>query len=213
VYAIRNPLSGFAAERRVRHTAHRSSMSKFEFTATIVSIVIAFALSELMAGWGRILRHRPLPRIDWLFAAWSLGILLLGVLHWSGLWLYANTSFESLPQLFALLTPPLLLVPLAFLLSPDPKAEGFLGLDVYFREISRPTFSLLAAFCVASFVADVVVGGASPFSVDSASLLGFAGLLVAAAISGGGRLGMAALAILWISIVGFVSGLVEAPGW
>src|SRR5262245_23984908 len=188
-------------------------MSKFEFTVTIVSIVIAFALSELMAGWGRILRHHPRPRIDWLFTAWSVGVLLLGVLHWSGLWFYTNASFESLTQLFALLAPPLSLVPIAFLLSPDPKADGSLDLGTYFREISRPTFFLLAAFSILSFVADVVVGGASPFSVEAAGSLGFAGLLVAAAVSSNGGLGLVALAILWVSIVGFASGLVEAPGW
>jgi hypothetical protein len=188
-------------------------MSKFEFTVTIVSIVIAFALSELMAGWGRVLRHRPRPRIDWLFAAWSVGVLLLGVLHWSGLWLYANASFETLSQLFALLAPPLLLVPLAFLLSPDPQADGSLDLGEYFREVSRPVFSLLAAFSILSFVADVVVGGATPFSVEAAGLLGFAGLLFAAAVSNSKKLGIVALAVLWISIVGFAFGLVEAPGW
>jgi hypothetical protein len=188
-------------------------MSKFEFTVTIVSIVIAFALSELMAGWGRVLRHHPRPRIDWLFAAWSLGILLLGILHWSGLWLYVNASFESLPQLFALLAPPLLLVPLAFLLSPDPKSDGFLDLGAYFRGISRPTLSLLAAFTILSFVADVVVGGAPAFGVEAATSLGFAGLLVAAAVSSSGKLGIAALVLLWISIVGFAFGLVDAPGW
>ena len=32
-------------------------MSHFEFTVTIVTIVIAFAISELMAGWGRIWRQ------------------------------------------------------------------------------------------------------------------------------------------------------------
>src|SRR5262245_5529281 len=188
-------------------------MSKFEFTVTIVSIVIAFALSELMAGWGRVLRHHPRPRIDWLFAAWSVGILLLGILHWSGLWLYATVPFESLTQLFALLAPPLLLVPLAFLLSPDPEADGSLDLSAYFREISRPAFFLLAAFSILSWVADVVVGGAPPFSIEAAGLLGFASLLIASAVSSNRRLGIVALAVLWISILGFAFGLVEAPGW
>jgi len=188
-------------------------MSKFEFTITIVSIVIAFALSELMAGWGRILRHHQRPRIDWLFAAWSVGILLLGVLHWSGLWLYASVPFETLPQLFALLAPPLLLVPLAFLLSPDPKADVSFDLGAYFRDISRPTLLLVAAFTILSLVADVAVGGVSLFSIEIAWSLGFVGLLVAAAVSRSEKLGIVALATLWISIAGFVFGLVDAPGW
>jgi hypothetical protein len=104
-------------------------VSKFEFTVTIVSIVIAFALCELLAGWGRLLRQQPRPRIDPLFAAWSLGILLLAILQWSGLWVYAETPFESTSQLFVLLAPPLLLVPIAFLLSPDPQPGRPLDLE------------------------------------------------------------------------------------
>ena len=92
-------------------------MSKFEFTITIVSIVIAFAISELMAGWDRVLRHQPPAQHDWMFSGWSLGVILAAVLHWSGLWLYENVLFSNLWQLFLLLLPPLILVAAAFLLD------------------------------------------------------------------------------------------------
>lgn len=188
-------------------------MSKFEFTITIVSIVIAFALCELMAGWGRLLRQRPTPRIDPLFAGWSVGILLLAIAHWSGLWLYVDVSFESLRQLFVLLAPPLLLVPIAFLLSPDPQADRPLDLAAHFAAVSRPTLLLVAAFSLASLAADVVVGGVSLASGEPLATLAWTGLVVAAAISQRRALGIAALAILWLSLLGFVFGLTRAPGW
>jgi hypothetical protein len=135
-----------------------SGVSKFEFNIAIVSIIIAFALSELMAGWGRILRHRPRPRIDWVFAAWSLGILMLGISHWTGLWLYAETTFSSAHQLFLLAAPPLVLVPSAFLLSPEVAGGDELLLRRYFTEIARPFFLLLSAFWVLTPVLTPVFG-------------------------------------------------------
>ncbi len=188
-------------------------MSKFEFTITIISIVIAFALSELMAGWGRILRHRPRPKIDWLFSGWSAGILLLGVLHWSGLWLYADVDFDSLSQLFALLAPPLVLVAIAFLLAPNPPPGSELDLRAYVTDVSRPVLILLALFLVLSHVADIVVAGSPVFGALGAVALAYAAFLIAVAFSANASLRVGALAALWIIFLPMAFGLIGAPGW
>lgn len=188
-------------------------MAKFEFTITIISIVIAFALTELMAGWGRIIRHSPRPRIDWIFAGWSAGILLTAILHWAGLWLYAEHEFESLHDLFALSAPPLLLVAIAFLLAPSPSAGAVLDLRTYFRDVSRPMLLLLAAFVLLSVVADVVVGNASVLDPFELGALGYALALVSAAIFNKEGLQIAVLAVLWAAMLLPALGLVESPGW
>ena len=33
-------------------------MSRFEFNTVLVSIVLAFAVSEILTGWGRLIRGR-----------------------------------------------------------------------------------------------------------------------------------------------------------
>ncbi len=188
-------------------------MSKFEFTVTIVSIIIAFALSELMAGWGRILRHRPRPRIDWLFAAWSIGVLINGIFHWSGLWVYADVDFRSVRQLYVLMAPPLVLVPIAFLLAPNPQAGTELDLRAYFGEVARPFFLLSAAFMTLTVAADLVVGGVSVFGIVDLMALGLASAYAAAAYFASDALRMAVLAVSWVGLLAVMLGIVQAPGW
>ena len=189
-------------------------MSKFEFTITIVSIVIAFAISELMAGWGRVLRHQPSARHDWMFSGWSVGMLLLAVLHWSGLWLYEDVPFTSLWQLFLLLLPPLLLVAAAFLMAPNPVVGEHLELRAHFERIARPAFLLLAAFSLLSLFADWFVARESPLDWFSLHGLGNTALLIAAALSERVWVRAVALAVLWAFILPLALGLVPAqhPG-
>lgn len=39
-------------------------MTLFEFLMAIASVVIAMALTEIFAGWGRLLRTQIVPKID-----------------------------------------------------------------------------------------------------------------------------------------------------
>ncbi len=188
-------------------------MSKFEFTITIVSIVIAFALSELMAGWGRVLRHQPLVRHDWMFSGWSVGVLLLAVLHWSGLWLYEDVPFESLWQLFLLLLPPLLLVAAAFLLAPNPIAGEQLELRAHFERVARPALLLLAAFSLLSLFADWFSASESPLDWFSLRARAYTALLIAAALSERVWVRAVALAVHWAVGLPLAVGLLPAPGW
>ncbi len=188
-------------------------MSKFEFTITIVSIVIAFAISELMAGWGRVLRHQPSTTHDWMFSGWSAGLLLLAVLHWSGLWLYEDVPFTSLWQLLLLLLPPLLLVATAFLMAPNPVAGEHLELRAHFDRIARPALLLLAAFSLMGMCADWFVARESPFDAFSLQAIGYTALLVAAALSERMWVRAVALAVLWAGALPFALGLLPAPGW
>ena len=188
-------------------------MSKFEFTITIVSIVIAFAISELMAGWGRVLRHQPSIRHDWMFSGWSAGLLLLAVLHWSGLWLYEDVPFTRLWQLFLLLLPPLLLVAAAFLMAPNPVAGEQLDLRSHFDRIARPALLLLAAFSLLSLFADWFIAQESPLGWFSMRAMVYTALLIAAALSDRSWVRAVALAVLWAVLLPLAVGLLPAPGW
>lgn len=75
-------------------------MSDFEFTSVVVAILIAFAFSEVLASWGRLIRRRARVTISWLYLGTSSLFLLALVGHWLGMSTYralpAITAAESL---------------------------------------------------------------------------------------------------------------------
>ena len=44
-------------------------MSKFEFIMMFVSVVVAFAMAELLMSWGRIIRNRHRVQQPWLLGS------------------------------------------------------------------------------------------------------------------------------------------------
>ena len=148
-----------------------------------------------------------------MFSGWSVGVLLLAVLHWSGLWLYEDVLFTSLRQLFLLLIPPLLLVAAAFLLAPNPVAGEQLELRAHFERVARPALLLLAAFSLLSLFADWFIALESPLERFSLQGLALTALLIAAALSERVWVRAVALAVLWAVSLPLAVGLLPAPGW
>ena len=68
-------------------------MTLFEFLMALASVVIAIALTEIFAGWGRLLRTHIVPRLDWLHLAWTLVIVLYAIQYWVGIWPYREIQF------------------------------------------------------------------------------------------------------------------------
>ena len=52
-------------------------MSEFEFISVFVSIVLAFAMAELLMGWGRLIRAQGDVHHPFFFLGWSVWLLLL----------------------------------------------------------------------------------------------------------------------------------------
>ena len=61
-------------------------MSRFEFLLVLVSIIVALALSELIAGWGRMLRKRSAVTWCWLHIFWMVLAFLTLTEVWWVLW-------------------------------------------------------------------------------------------------------------------------------
>ncbi|MEX0618435.1 MAG: hypothetical protein WDZ76_05890 [Pseudohongiellaceae bacterium] len=132
-------------------------MSEFEFISVFVSIVVAFAMAELLMGWGRLIRSRSLLEKPWYFIGWTTWLLFLMAFHYLGIWEYQLVRFHTVGQLVLLLSPPIVLVLLTFVLTPEIVPGKRLDLDAHYFDVKQWFFALAVVFMVLAFVADMLL--------------------------------------------------------
>ena len=136
-------------------------MSDFEFSSVFISILIAFALSELLASFGAMVK-RPPRTISWRYFALSLGLVVTLVGHWLGLSGYRALESISNRESLLIFAPPFLLALAAHILSPERGQDEELDLRAHYDAVSRWVFGLLALFGVFARLADLLIPGQEP---------------------------------------------------
>jgi hypothetical protein len=143
---------------------------------TFASVILAIALSEILGGWGKLIRSNlPIPWSP-LWIGWSLFLVALIIIYWSGMWPDRDQSFSEGHKIFWLAIPTFFLVVLSYLLSPEPD-DGCESVDLeerYWR-ISSRMFPLLTLFMASSLAADVVIVGEALTPAPAGWLGGIAG--------------------------------------
>lgn len=156
-------------------------MSRFEYLSVLISIVIAFGLSEIVTGWGRLLRHRGRVRTYWVHSGFSVLLLLLLIQYWWGIWSYRLVEDWSFFGLIALVSSSLTLALISFVLFPAVDGDRDLDLRAYYYGHARLVFGLVAATLLLMALADAGVGG-QPFWHPENAVRG-AGLVLAASLA------------------------------
>jgi len=139
--------------------AKEAPMTLFEFLMALASVVIAIALTEIFAGWGRLLRTHIVPRLDWLHLGWSLVIVLYAIQYWVGIWPYREIQFIYIYQVWFLIFPTLFIVLVSYAITPDIDPDTNLDLRDYYMSRRTPIFIGLAAFLATAQIADVIILG------------------------------------------------------
>ncbi|GJM13032.1 MAG: hypothetical protein DHS20C12_14350 [Pseudohongiella sp.] len=132
-------------------------MTLFEFLMALASVVIAIALTEIFAGWGRLLRTHIVPHIDWLHLGWSLVIVLYAIQYWVGIWPYREVEFIVIYQVWFLIFPTLFIVLVSYAITPDVDPDTSLDLRDYYLSRRTPIFIGLGAFLITAQLADVII--------------------------------------------------------
>lgn len=132
-------------------------MSEFEFISVFVSIVLAFAMAELLMGWGRLIRAQGDVKHPFFFLGWSVWLLLLMCFHYLGLWEYQAVDFQTVGQLVLLLMPPIVLVLLVFVLAPERARGQTINLEERYYSVRHWMFSLSILFILLGLVADLML--------------------------------------------------------
>ncbi|MFM1897031.1 MAG: hypothetical protein RLZZ385_2105 [Pseudomonadota bacterium] len=132
-------------------------MSEFEFISVFVSIVVAFAMAELLMGWGRMIRSYHDVKRPLFFIGWTLWLLLMMAFHYLGIWEYQAMKFHTVGQLVLMLLPPICLVLLTFILAPERSRGQPIDLEVHYFDVKNWFFGLAILFLVLGWVADAML--------------------------------------------------------
>lgn len=154
-------------------------MSRFEFNIVLVSILLAFAATELATVWGRALKS-PGTRIPLPFALLMVWLFLSLVLHWFGLWSYREVPFDQPVQSLTMLLPSLTLAVLTHMLSPPSDARGPSALADHYASMQGRAFPIAGVFMAISALPDHTLPGVIDpppfafFGISGASLAALA---------------------------------------
>ena len=131
-------------------------MTQFEFVLVFISIVVAFAVSDILANWGEQIRLRHRVRHYALHTAWTALLLFVMMQVWWSLW-GLNEEMWTFSQYLALVFPFLTLALMAYILTPNLDDEE--DIKTHYFETSTWFFSLAAVYLSAwAFYSYVIIG-------------------------------------------------------
>lgn len=121
-------------------------MSAFEFVLILVSVVAGFAVSEILSGWGRLIRERvPIAEVGVHLLASFFLLLMTTRCVWI-LWIFRETEWRYLD--FVLAFAPILVLALAAFVTNPVRAVRFEPAAHYMNH-ARPFCYLVALFFLA----------------------------------------------------------------
>jgi hypothetical protein len=178
-------------------------MSRFEFNTVLVSIVLAFAISEILTAWGRMIRNRKCVTSPALLILASSWVLLAIIVHWFGLWAYEQAPFDRLLETVLVLLPALVIALVCFVWVPDIPTSGVLDLEKHYFEAGSWTLPLIALFMLLGAIADISVPNVS-FSAPFWLLAGWASLFLALRFSRNRAFHIGVFGVSWLLYVALI---------
>ena len=137
-------------------------MDEFGYLSVLISIVLGFALTEVLKGLSVLILRRDRTIVYWPALAWALFSLVADVQAWwadFGLRGYGQWSFG----VFAVvLLGAVMLYVFAGLVLPEAGREGVLDMKAAYHAHRRWMFAALVGVVVASALKDVALAGRLP---------------------------------------------------
>lgn len=132
-------------------------VSQFEYLAALISIVVAFGMSQMLVSWGRLLKARSRVVGYWVHAAWSGMIVLFMILFWWELWQYRGMESWSFLALLWTILNAMFIVLSAYILIPPVSDEGEIDLRAFYYD-SAPLFFVITVLGMISIaVSDLLL--------------------------------------------------------
>lgn len=132
-------------------------MSKFEFIMMFVSVVVAFAMAELLMGWGKMIRYRHRIRRPWLLAGWSVWLLIIMTYHYLGFWEYQAHDFVMVGPMLLFLCAPVMMVLLTFALTPEIRPYRTMDLEKHYFATKNWFFVMVVLFLILARASDILL--------------------------------------------------------
>lgn len=126
-------------------------VSAFEFILILISVVAAFAVSEVLSGWGFIIRTRVSPVAMGVHLIASFWLLAMIVRYVWVLWGFREINWEFIGFVVAL-TPILVLALAAYVTNPERTAK--FNPRTHYIDHARPFCYLVALYLVLWAIGD-----------------------------------------------------------
>ena len=112
-------------------------MTHFEFVSVAAALIYALVIGKLTSGLAASSQPK---KFYWVHATWMVGLLLVCVLQWWGIWGMRTAEWTPLSFLWLLMLPGLLLIRATVLVGTDPNTvESY---EEYFHRIRVRFFAL-----------------------------------------------------------------------
>lgn len=190
-------------------------MSLFEFIVSMISVLIALAIAQLLISTGRLAQSHGRVKLYLPHALWNVAIFLIAFLHWWSLWDFRDLAWNSAMFFFSLMGP-LLLFFAVTLLSPNPRADDEdIDLEAHFQGV-RVMFLLVFLAALVFLALDGPLFGTEPaFNTLRAtqlllSLCVFAALLSSRTVVQAISAGIVVTFLLYGTFVRFMPGAISA---
>ena len=154
-------------------------MSLFEFLMVLLSIIIGLGLAEILQGIARQIRNRDSVSGYWVHAVAVCLVFVALLQQWWEIWGLQNYSGWSFLGLLMMLTGPIGLFLISYLLFPQP-VKGANYREHYYGPM-RPVWWIAVLTVTLATLFRPIVFGEELFTIDNAtSLIGFVGFTVLA---------------------------------
>jgi len=159
-------------------------MSQFEYLAGLISIVIAFGLSQMLIAWGRLLRARSRVATYWVHNVWSGLIVLFMILFWWELWQYRALESWTFFTLVWTILNAMFIVLAAYILMPSINDDdGHVDLRSFYYETAPIFFSITAIGMISIAISDLVLDPGKVHWGETASRLAWLPFAIWVALS------------------------------
>jgi hypothetical protein len=134
--------------------------------------LIAFAFSEVLASWGRIIKRWRQVKFSGLYLATSILLLLALFGHWLGMSDYRALPVITPAESLLVFSPSFVGALAAFILAPEFPESHEIDLTAHYFAVAPWVFSLFALFSLLSALSDQMVLGQTffPFWVQLARI-------------------------------------------
>ena len=157
-------------------------MSLFEFIVSMISVLIALAVAQLLISTGRLAQSQGRVVHYLPHTLWNVSIFLIAFLHWWSLWDFRDLAWNSAMFFYSLMGP-LLLFFAVTLLSPNPRMdEEVIDLKAHYLRV-RVLFLLVFLAALTFLALDGPMFGTEPFFNNLRATQGLLALCAIAALS------------------------------
>jgi hypothetical protein len=157
-------------------------MSLFEFIVSMIGVLIALTIAQLLISVGRLAQRRQRVRTYLPHTLWVVAIFLFSFLHWWSLWDFRDLAWNSAMFFYSLMGPLLLFFSVT-LLNPEPRdTDEVIELEAHFHGV-RVMFLLVVLAGLLFLTFDGPLFGTEPwFNRLRSTQLCFALAIVAAVV-------------------------------